>query len=55
MRLTIPIVAGASYYVVYVLVNFTNAHLSDYVVKMSYSKDKELLFVKRVDIHGLIE
>ena len=40
MRLTIPIVAGASYYVVYVLLNFTNAHLSDYVVKMSYSKDK---------------
>lgn len=40
MRLTIPIVAGASYYVVYVLMNFTNAALNDYIVKMSYSKDK---------------
>ena len=40
MRLSIPIVAGASYYVVYALVNYTNHILSDYVVKMSYSKDK---------------
>lgn len=40
MRLSIPIVAGASYYVVYALVNYTNHILNDYVVKMSYSKDK---------------
>lgn len=55
MRLTLPIVAGASYYAVYIILNLTNCHLSDYIVKMSYSKDKELLFVKRVDLHGLIE
>lgn len=40
MRLTIPIVLGASYYVVYIIMNFTNAIVNDYVVKMSYSKDK---------------
>lgn len=45
MRLTIPIVAGASYYVVYVIMNFTNHHLSDYIVKMSYSKDKVVFII----------
>lgn len=40
MRLSIPIVAGASYYVVHALINYTNHFLSDYVAKMSYSKDK---------------
>lgn len=44
MRLTLPIVAGASYYVVYVVLNFTNYHLANYVVKMSYSKDKVMFF-----------
>lgn len=53
-RLTLPIVAGCSYYVVYALQNFVNAIANDYIVKMSYSKDKELLFVKRLDVYGLM-
>lgn len=40
LRLGIPIAAGACYYVVYALVNFSNAIASEYVIKMSYSKDK---------------
>jgi len=54
MRLSIPITMGAAYYVVYALVNFSNHILSEYVAKVSYSKDKELLFVKRLDVHGLV-
>jgi hypothetical protein len=42
MRLSIPISMGAAYYVVYSLLNFTNHALSDYVAKISYSKDKVL-------------
>ena len=40
LRLSIPIAAGACYYTVYALVNFSNAIASEYVIKMSYSKDK---------------
>jgi len=55
IRLSVPITAGAAYYVVYALLNMVNAIANDYVVKMTYSKDKELLFVKRLDMHGLVE
>lgn len=40
VRLGIPIGVGAVAYTVYALVNFTNAITRDYIVKMSYSKDK---------------
>ena len=36
----IPVGVGAVAYVVYVMLNFTNAIARQYVVKMSYSKDK---------------
>lgn len=55
LRISIPVVAGSVFYGVYALVNHTNWILSEYVVKMSYSKDQELLFVKRVDMHGFLE
>lgn len=44
MRLSVPITMGAAYYVGYALINFTNAMVSDYIVKMSYSKDKVINF-----------
>lgn len=53
LRLSIPIGVGAIAYTVYGLLNYTNSVTSQYVVKMSYSKDKELLFVKRIDLHGV--
>lgn len=54
LRLGIPIALGSAYYVVYILLNFTNMITSEYVVKMSYSKDKELVFIKKVDLHGFL-
>jgi hypothetical protein len=53
LRLCIPIGMGAIAYTVYGLLNYTNSITSQYIVKMSYSKDKELIFVKRVDLHGV--
>lgn len=44
MRLSVPIVTGSVLYGVYALVNFTNYVASEYVVKMSYSKDKVILY-----------
>ena len=44
-RLSVPIVAGATYYVVYALINYTNYFLSEYVVKLSYSKDKVIYII----------
>lgn len=40
IRLSVPITAGAAYYVVYALLNMVNYVANDYVVKMTYSKDK---------------
>ena len=40
LRLGIPMAAGVCYYTLYALVNFTNAVAKEYIVKMSYSKDK---------------
>lgn len=39
-RLSIPIVAGSAFYTVYALINFSNLIASEYIIKMSYSKDK---------------
>ena len=36
----IPIATGASIYLTYVFVNFSNIFTNQYIVKMSYSKDK---------------
>lgn len=44
LRLSIPIGVGAIAYTVYGLLNYTNSVTSQYVVKMSYSKDKVFLF-----------
>jgi hypothetical protein len=46
MRLSVPIVAGSVFYGVYALVNHTNYILSEYIVKMSYSKDKVYFYYK---------
>ncbi len=40
LRLSIPIGMGAIAYTVYGLMNYTNAICNQYIVKMSYSKDK---------------
>ncbi len=48
LRLSIPIGMGAIAYTVYGLMNYTNSIANQYVVKMSYSKDK----VKFIIIEG---
>ena len=40
LRLSIPIGMGAIAYTVYGLMNYTNSIANQYIVKMSYSKDK---------------
>jgi hypothetical protein len=40
LRLSVPVGMGAIAYTVYGLLNYTNSMTSQYVVKMSYSKDK---------------
>ncbi len=42
-KLGIPIASGSLAYTVYLLMNYTNNITSQYVVKMSYSKDKVIL------------
>jgi hypothetical protein len=42
LKLSVPILTGSSFYVVYLLLNCPNVYLSNYVVKMTYSKDKVL-------------
>ena len=47
LRLSVPVGVGAIAYTVYGLLNYTNSITSQYVVKMSYSKDKvQYLFIK---------
>lgn len=50
LRLSIPVGMGAIAYTVYGLLNYTNSITSQYVVKMSYSKDKVFYSV----IEGII-
>ena len=40
LRLGIPISAGCIAYTVYLIMNYTNGITSQYISKMSYSKDK---------------
>lgn len=40
LRLSVPVGVGAIAYTVYGLMNYTNTICNQYVVKMSYSKDK---------------
>ncbi len=45
LRLSIPIGMGAIAYTVYGLMNYTNSVANQYIVKMSYSKDKVKYFI----------
>ncbi len=47
LRLSIPIGMGAIAYTVYGLMNYTNSIANQYVVKMSYSKDKVTYFLTK--------
>jgi hypothetical protein len=47
LRLCIPVGTGAIAYTVYALLNYTNTVTSQYIVKMSYSKDKVRYFLKK--------
>lgn len=40
LRLAIPVGMGVVAYTVYGLLNYTNSITNQYIVKMSYSKDK---------------
>lgn len=44
LRLSVPVGMGAIAYTVYGLLNYTNSIANQYVVKMSYSKDKVNLY-----------
>lgn len=56
LRLSIPIGVGAIAYTVYGLLNYTNSVTSQYVVKMSYSKDKVFsFFIKNRNFFSLRE
>ena len=46
-RLSIPIAVGSVFYVVFIVQNFSNFVLSEYVVKMSYSKDQVQINLSR--------
>ena len=52
LGLHIPIFGGAAMYLLYAGHNILHAMLRDYVVKMQYSKDKELIFVTRLSPFG---
>lgn len=54
-HVAVPFITGIAGYGVFLILNLVNRITSSYVVKMSYSKDKELVFVKRVDLHGAVE
>ncbi len=47
LRLSVPVGVGAIAYTVYGLLNYTNSVTSQYVVKMSYSKDKVFFLSKK--------
>lgn len=51
----IPIAAGTFAYGAYYCLVSGHKYMKDYVVRMSYSKDKELLFVTRVSPYGSTE
>lgn len=49
LGLHIPVIAGSLYYASYIALTMTHKMLSEYVVKLQYSKDKELLYVTRIN------
>lgn len=51
----IPMMAGLAYYSSYYLLRLSQDVMRDYVVKMQYSKDKELLFVQRISWFGQVD
>lgn len=55
LQVHIPVVAGVAGYLTYGAFTLWHRILKDYVVKMQYSKDKELLFVTRISPYCSIE
>lgn len=55
MNLHIPAFAGTVMYLSYYFFVSSDKILKDYVVKLQYSKDRELLFVTRVSPYGATE
>lgn len=53
-RLFTPISALAIYYMTFSTMKVIQQYGAQYAIKVSYSKDKELLFVKRVDGWGML-
>lgn len=51
-NLHIPVVAGILTYSSYYFFKASDRAMKDYVVRLQYSKDKELLFVTRVSPYG---
>lgn len=51
----IPLVGAFAYYSSYLIGKLQDNFLREYVVKMQYSKDKELLFITRVSYFGGLE
>lgn len=54
-RLFTPISTLGVFYIVYASMKLIAQVGGQYALKVSYSKDKELLFVKRVNNYGLVE
>ena len=52
LNLHIPIVAMSLTYSAYYFFKASDRALRDYVVRLQYSKDKELLFVTRISPYG---
>jgi hypothetical protein len=47
LKISLPIASGAILYTVYLLMNYINVTTSQYVIKMSYSRDKVNIFLFR--------
>ena len=50
----LPVVAGMMLYSSYYFFKASDRMVKDYVVRLQYSKDKELLFVTRVSPYGAL-
>lgn len=55
LGLHIPMLGAFAYYSSHILLKLQHDMMKDYVVKMQYSRDKELLFVTRVSYWGGLE
>lgn len=54
LKLAIPIGAVGAYYVVTTNWKCVHYYMGQYALKVSYSKDKELLFIEKMDGHGIV-